>query len=299
MSQHDARPRVALQKSTGFLGARLAEFLQTSGRFERVTPIPDSAQPIDTLLLNGWGSVPSSSAGRPQAEITHSVLPLLQFFAEFASAMPKHVVFFSSAGAVYANQNAGSGASSLDERAELSPNSAYGAGKIAAEAFLRAESARLGFALTILRITNVYGPGQAMRAGFGIIPAIYQTIADGSQMSLWPSSRQPRDYLYIDDFLSAFLALLSAPLPMPGPMSSTRVFNLGSGFNASVPELIAHAESITQKTCKTNLAQASQRDSTIALPSSAAFQRAFDWHAKVGLQAGIARTFAVLAVGLG
>ena len=130
-----------------------------------------------------------------------------------------------------------------------------------------------------------------MRAGFGIIPAIYQTIADGSQMSLWPSGQQPRDYLFIDDFLSAFLALLSAPMPQAG----TRVFNLGSGFNASVPELIALAELITQKICKTNTSSANQRDSAIALPSSAAFKRAFDWRAEVALEAGMARAFAFLA----
>lgn len=295
MSQTDVRPRIALQKSTGFLGMRVANYLKASERFELVAPIPDSAQPIDTLLLNGWGSVPSSSAGRPQVEITHSVLPLLQFFSEFAGAIPKHVVFFSSAGAVYANQNACGGAGSINEAGELSPNSAYGAGKIAAEAFLRAESARLGFALTILRITNVYGPGQVMRAGFGIIPAIYQTIADGSQMSLWPSSQQPRDYLFIDDFLSALLALLGAQVPMPGPTSSMRVFNLGSGFNASVPELIALAESITQKTCRTNATRASQRDSGIALPSTVAFQLAFDWRAEVAVEEGMARTFSDLA----
>jgi len=287
---------VALQKSNGFLGTRLAAFLTANAAFELVPAEPQSNLPIDVLLLNGWGSVPSSSAGQPLAEIALSVTPLLHFLAGFSNAVPKHVVFFSSAGAVYANKNVGSCAGELSETAALSPNSAYGAGKIAAEAFLRAESIRLGFALTILRITNVYGPGQAIRAGFGIIPAIYQAMAAGSAMSLWPSSRQPRDYLFIDDFLSALSALLSAP----APRAAIQVFNLGSGSNASVPELMAIAEALVQNlfaqnVCEASVGAAQLRDAEIALPSAAAFQQTFNWRAQITLEAGIAKTFEYLA----
>jgi len=301
MSKSAPALTIALQKSSGFLGARMAAFLSANAAFELVPAEPNANLPIDVLLLNGWGSVPSSSAGQPLAEITLSVMPLLQFVAGFSTAPPKHVVFFSSAGAVYANRTADSCAGWLPEAAELSPNSPYGAGKIAAEAFLRAESARLGFALTILRITNVYGPGQAMRAGFGIVPAIYQTLAADAVMSLWPSSRQPRDYLFIDDFLSALLALLSAPVPK----ALTQVFNLGSGVNASVPELIVIAKALLQKNSaqtppsqnsfKTSAPFAQLRDAEIALPTAVAFQQAFNWRAQVSLKEGIARTFAYLA----
>lgn len=283
--------RIALQKSSGFLGARLAALLATNQAFELVSALPDPAAPADVLLLNSWGSVPSSSAGQPLAEITYSLTPLLKFLSDYSTAVPKHVVFFSSAGAVYANQGDAGGVETLSESTELSPNSAYGAGKIAAEAFLRAESARLEFALTILRITNVYGPGQAMRVGFGIIPAIYQTMTSDAVMSLWPSSQQPRDYLYIDDFLDAFLALTSAPAPQAG----TQVFNLGSDFSANVPELIAIAETTLRKTCRTSVQLAHSRDPKIALPSAAAFRSAFNWRAQVGLEEGIARTFLDLA----
>ena len=51
--------------------------------------------------------------------------------------------------------------------------------KAAIEAFMHAHHAITGSAVTVLRPSNLYGPGQTTRGDFGVVPALLQCARDG------------------------------------------------------------------------------------------------------------------------
>ena len=82
-----------------------------------------------------------------------------------------------------------------------SPISYHGAGKVAVEAFLHAYASLSRGSVTILRPSNLYGPGQPYRKGFGIVRTILEHIRSGIPIEIWGDGEIVRDYIYIDDFL--------------------------------------------------------------------------------------------------
>ena len=79
------------------------------------------------------------------------------------------LVYLSSGGAVYGDTFEEFNTENLP----LKPLSYYGAGKAAVEKFLLAYQSQTGNKILILRPSNLYGPGQNIREGFGIIPAVF------------------------------------------------------------------------------------------------------------------------------
>jgi UDP-glucose 4-epimerase len=73
------------------------------------------------------------------------------------------MIFFSSGGSLYGNPQR----FPVLEDDPAAPLSYHGAGKLAMEAMLHAFRAR-GQAVTILRPSNAYGPGQMLKSGFGL-----------------------------------------------------------------------------------------------------------------------------------
>ena len=112
----------------------------------------------------------------------------------------------------------------------------HGAGKVALEAFFSVLGQRRPGGLTILRPSNIYGPGQALRAGFGIIPTLLERARDGGKVTIWGDGSSVRDYLYIDDMVAA------CRLALVGPSG---VYNIGAGVGTSLNELIEQVQQIT------------------------------------------------------
>ena len=87
--------------------------------------------------------------------------------------------FISSGGTVYGNPPA----QLIDESTHCAPLSYHGAGKVAIEAFLNAFRAA-GHAVTVLRPSNAYGPGQFLEQGFGLV------VGGGPKLQIQPIHTQ-------------------------------------------------------------------------------------------------------------
>lgn len=80
------------------------------------------------------------------------------------------------------------------------PTSVYGATKLAQEHILAAWCGARDVALRILRLQNVYGPGQSISNSYTGIVSLFSRLARrGDVIPLYEDGRMVRDFVYIDD----------------------------------------------------------------------------------------------------
>lgn len=87
------------------------------------------------------------------------------------------------------------------------PTNIYAATKLAQEHILAVWTQAFGAALDILRLQNVYGPGQALQNSYtGIISLFARLSKEGKALDLYEDGEMQRDFVFIDDVASAILA---------------------------------------------------------------------------------------------
>jgi UDP-glucose 4-epimerase len=141
-----------------------------------------------------------------------------------------HRVVLASSGAIYGDQPS----QPLVENMQPAPRSPYAVSKLAAEYYIRTIGGLWGIETTSLRIFNAYGPGQHIPASHPpIVPhALRQALRDGT-LVVHSDGQQTRDYVYVDDVISAMVAAATAP------NINGLVINVGSGIETSVRSLIS------------------------------------------------------------
>lgn len=92
------------------------------------------------------------------------------------------------------------------------PTSIYGATKLAQEHLLNAWALARGSSPRILRLQNVYGPGQSLSNPYtGIVSLFVRMAKVGRAIPLYEDGEMTRDFVLIDDVAAALLATIDAP----------------------------------------------------------------------------------------
>ena len=113
----------------------------------------------------------------------------------------------------------------ITENHPLQGQSPYSATKIAADQLAHSFYASFGLPVVTIRPFNTYGPRQSARA---VIPTIITQIANGGRVIKLGSISPTRDFNYVGDTVSGFIAALNAGNGLG------EVVNLGSNFEISV-----------------------------------------------------------------
>jgi dTDP-L-rhamnose 4-epimerase len=123
---------------------------------------------------------------------------------------------------------------------EPRPTNIYAATKLAQEHVLTAWTAATGTALSILRLQNVYGPGQSLINSYTGILALFSRLAvSHEQIDLYEDGCALRDFVYIGDVVQALVRALDSP------PKRRRALDIGSGTAttlASVAEIMVAQE---------------------------------------------------------
>jgi UDP-glucose 4-epimerase len=120
----------------------------------------------------------------------------------------------------------------VDELHPTNPKTYYGAGKLAAEAYVRFHSI-LGLNTTIFRMFSVYGPHQNLANKMQGMVSIYLSfILEGKPITVKGSKDRFRDFVYIDDVVRAWL------LAWDEASAFGKTYNLGSGTKTTVETLL-------------------------------------------------------------
>ncbi|HLC67231.1 MAG TPA: NAD-dependent epimerase/dehydratase family protein, partial [Candidatus Nanoarchaeia archaeon] len=171
---------------------------------------------------------------RNNAEATRRLLEAIEATAKREQKV--HFVLASSE-RVYGNVEI----ETVDEESPVHPAEVYAESKLRAERYCQEFSQRGSITYTIVRAANVFGPRQNREM---FIPAcILRILAahrTGATHILVGNTSHYRNFIFVEDFIDAFLAILR------NPASHNQIFNIG-GENRQVQEVLAMLEQIAKE----------------------------------------------------
>ncbi len=227
-------------------------------------------------------STPTSSAGQPLTELQGNLYPTLALLQALQSRPETPLIYLSSGGSLYSAANG----ESANESAHVAPRSYHGAGKVSAEHFISAWCAQYPSAVTVLRPSNIYGPGQNERAGFAIIPTAFGKLLREETLSVRGDGSSIRDYLYIDDFVTLCMRILAAPA-----ITGMSTINASSGIGTSLNELFATVEKVTGRRLRRSYEIGNAVDSRCVVMDSSLARQRYGWSATTPLHDGLRQTW--------
>ncbi|MGZ6346917.1 MAG: NAD-dependent epimerase/dehydratase family protein [Anaerolineales bacterium] len=187
-------------------------------------------------------------------------------------------VVFGSSGAIYGTQEI----QPLTEGQTPRPNSPYAVSKLAAEYYIRTIGGLWGIETVSLRIFNAYGPGQHLPASNPpVVPYFLRQAVRNGTLVINGNGKQTRDYVYVDDVISAMVAASTAP------NLNGLVINIGSGKETSIRALANLVLKVTGS--QTNIissAQASGGVSRLCADLSLAAQK-LNYKPSISLEDGL------------
>jgi UDP-glucose 4-epimerase len=194
----------------------------------------------------------------------------------------RRFLFASTGGAIY-GEGAGRGLP-LAEAAECLPDAPYGQSKFAAEGYLSLYSRQHGLATAALRLGNVYGPRQDPHGEAGVVAIFSGALLGDGTPRVFGDGSQTRDYVYVEDVVSAFLAAADR--------DASGTFNVGTGVETSVIELGERLGAICERPFEPELAAAREGEvQRIAIDSTLAGSE-LGWAPASDLERGLRATVA-------
>lgn len=296
--------KVLVTGGSGFIGLHLVKRLLSLGYepviFSRSVPkiegvhyilgdMPDLTKLVtlaDYALIYhlAWSTKPASANQDPIADVMTNVvagLALLDALVKLAN--PPRLIFVSTGGALYGVPNQ----LPIAETHSANPINAYGVSKLSFEHYLHVYHHVHGLDYLIFRPGNPYGEGQDPSAAQGAIAVFLGKMRHNQPIEIWGDGTVTRDYLYIDDVISALVAGINY---FPG-QEAYRVFNVGSGHGASLNHILYLASEITGIAPDVRYLPARKIDAQTIVLDIAQIQRQLKWVPQVSLDAGLRKTW--------
>jgi dTDP-L-rhamnose 4-epimerase len=112
------------------------------------------------------------------------------------------------------------------------PTNIYAATKLAQEHMLTAWAAAHDAKLSVLRLQNVFGPGQSLTNSYtGIVTLFSRLAREQRALEVYEDGNIVRDFVFIDDVIDALFAAVDKPATEP------RCIDIGSGTPTTIHEL--------------------------------------------------------------
>lgn len=176
----------------------------------------------------------------------------------------------------------------VEESSLGEPLSVHAIHKRTVEQYLRLYRRLFGLRFTIARVTNPYGPGQpAGRTAYGIINRFIHLALAGEALTLYGDGRQQRDYIHVDDVVTALLALAAAP------GADGLAYNVASGTGTAMADLAAMVIEIAGSGRVTHIewpALAAQIETGDFIADIGRIRRDLGWAPAISLRDGLSQT---------
>lgn len=150
-------------------------------------------------------------------------------------------VVFTSSGAIYGHQPE----QPVHENDLPLPDSPYAVSKWSAEQYIHTIGQLWEIETVALRIFNAYGPRQSLPVSHApVVPRFLQQALTGGSIVLFGDGLQTRDFVYVDDVVSALITAATAK------NVNRQVINIGSGVETSVDGLVDEIEKVNGRSAK-------------------------------------------------
>jgi len=112
------------------------------------------------------------------------------------------------------------------------PKALYGATKLCAEHICKSYNSVFNVPVTIVRLSNVFGPGEQCdnnkKAAFN---RMIQLALDNEEIKLYDNGKIKRDYIYIDDVVQGIDTVMNKG-------KHSEVYEIGKGYSLTLKEMI-------------------------------------------------------------
>lgn len=235
----------------------------------------------DAVIHLAHSTVPGSSMADPAGDVEANVAGNVRWLARLREASPGLLLFVSSGGTVYGRAQR----PLVAEDHPTEPISPYGISKLALEKYVAMFAEAAGVRHLVARPANVYGPGQRLDAGQGVVGVSVSRALRGEPIEIWGTGEVRRDYLYVRDAARALVALL-------GVEGQETVFNVGSGEGRSVLDIVGALREVLPTPPEVRFAPGRVIDVPDNVLDSTRLRRATGWAPEVSFPEGLAATVA-------
>jgi UDP-glucose 4-epimerase len=284
----DNKLRIVVTGSLGFIGRSLVQALQAINY--QVIELNCSndvdnffqGQNSNLKLVNhifwiGSKITPANADSSPEV-IFNEISQLDRTLKKLKNHNPDvRFTFLSSAGAIYTGNDL-----PYTEESESLGYNTYGKFKKMQEELILGD---YPFRALALRASNLYGPGQRIGRGQGVIAEWMNSALKNIPLQVFGSLSVKRDFIFIDDLIEAFLISLEKEI------YSNEVFNIVSGRVYSldnVREILEHSLDIKLEMDFLGGRSVDRQEISISLRK---FQKYFDWTPRYDLMSGLQITW--------
>lgn len=171
---------------------------------------------------------------------------------------------------------------SCASRTEPRPTNVYAATKLAQEQILSAWTSAHDTGLSVLRLQNVYGPGQSLINSYTGIVALFARLSlAGQALEVYEDGRILRDFVYIDDVVNALVAAID------NPATASDRFDIGSGTPTTIGELAAKFAALCDAPDPVVVGKFRDGDVRAAKCDIGVATEVLGWRPQVSLEAGL------------
>jgi UDP-glucose 4-epimerase len=215
---------IGLVGARGFIGSHLLKdlgkpniylkaFTREDSVLDKNNELNSEIKKLDVLVWAASGVNPSS-AEIDHIKKDHELEYWRIFLKELSIKAPDlRIIYLSSGGCTYSGND-----SPFCENSTANGTNAYGQMKIQIETMLLEQN----LTHQILRLSNVYGPGQRIGMGQGVIAEWIDSAIKENALRVYGSLESYRDYIFIDDVVSAVKEVALREL-------KGNIYNVGSG----------------------------------------------------------------------
>ena len=165
----------------------------------------------------------------------------------------------------------------------IGPRACYDEGKRCAETLFFDYYRQHGLKIKVARIFNTYGPRMHPNDGRVVSNFIVQALKN-EDITIYGDGSQTRSFCYVDDMVSAFIALMNSGDEMTGPV------NLGNPDEFSILELARKVIEMTGSRSSIVFLPLPADDPQQRRPDISLAKSALHWEPTIRLEAGLVRT---------
>lgn len=216
----------------------------------------------------------------PMFDVQVNVAGLVNLLQACQSHLKPYVVFLSTGGAMYGEQDV----FPAPETHPVRPASIYGLSKRVGEMYLDFWRSEFGLAYAALRLSNVYGPRQNPHGEAGVVAIFCERMLAGKNPVIYGTGQQTRDFVYVGDVVHAVKSAIKERVQ--------GVFNIGTGRETSVATLCEMTERALGVNLKPERAPAKIGEQMRSVIDASLAFNTFGWKALTTLETGIQHTAA-------
>ncbi len=220
------------------------------------------------------------SVADPAFDARVNIIGFINLLEACKNAGAKKVIFASSGGAVYGEQEV----FPAPESHATQPASPYGVSKRTGELYLSYYHQAFGLPFIALRYANVYGPRQSTKGEAGVVAIFLSMLLSGKTPIINGDGRQTRDYVYVADVVAANVAALESTF--------VGQINIGTGAETDVVTIYQHLREAVGSATQAQHGPAKTGEQRRSCLDAGRAARILGWRPQVALRDGLQRTAA-------